>query len=807
MGSLAQDVTFALRTLRRRPAFTAMAVATLALGIGATTAIFTIIDGVLLRPLPFSGAGELVTVWQTDTRFRDQTTLRRRWDRLWFTFPEFQQWRSEQHSFSDVAIYGDQEMALTGVGEPAQVTVYTATPALLPLLGTRVALGRWFLPGEEGPGTERIAVISHAMWAGRFGSAPGAIDRFVTLDDERYRIIGVLPPGFRLRSLTSGIAALADVWIPLGSDGGGQQFDSSYEGIGRLRPGVALAAAALETDRVVRAAAGRAERGARVVPRLEAETSAARAPLLLLGIGVVLLLLIACANITMLLLGEAPAREHEIATRKALGASTTRLVRQLFTESVVLAAVGGVVGIALAWLATRALVALAPSSMPRLEEVMLDGRVLAVATAVTILVAVAFGVAPALSASRRSVGISIRSGTRQAGRRRPLLLEAVIVAQVAMSLVLLSGASVLGRSLQALWSVDPGFTSDRVLTMSVTAPESRYADAPAVRRYYDRLAERLAALPGVQTVSATSNLPLSGRNSTASIELEGVPVANPADRPSVQRRVIRPDYFAALGIPLRAGRGLSDAAAPGAADELVVDEAMARRSWPNESALGKRVRVFNAWLTVVGVVGSVRHTRIDEEEQPTIYLPHARVATREMHVVLATNTDPASLIDVVRDATWAVDASIPIAELEPMSSRVARSISVERYRTTLLGAFGLAASLLTAVGVFGVIARAVSQRRRELAIRIALGAAASSIARSVAGDQGRSVVLGLAVGLIGAKLVAPLLGRFVFGIQPSDSVALALAVSTMTLMATIAALPAIRRAVKTDPALALRDEV
>ena len=806
MGSLAQDVSFALRTLRRRPAFTAMTVATLALGIGATTAIFTIIDGVLLRPLPFRGAGELVTVWQTDTRFRDQSTLRRRWDRLWFTFPEYQQWRSEQRSFSEVAIYGDQEMALTGVGEPAQVTVYTTTPALLQLLGARVALGRWFLPGEEGPGAERIAVISHAMWAGRFGSDRRAIGRFVTLDDERYRIVGVTPSAFRLRSLTSGIAAAADVWIPIGSDGGGQQFDSSYEGIARLRPGVMIASAALETDRIVRAAAGRSERGARIVPRLEAETSAARAPLLLLGVGVVLLLLIACANIMMLLLGEAPAREHEIATRKALGASMTRLVRQLLTESIVLAVVGGTIGVALAWAATRALVAMAPASLPRLDEVMLDGRVLAVATAVTMLVAVAFGIAPALSASRRSVGTSIRGGTRQAGRRRPLVLEAVIVAQVAMSLVLLAGASVLGRSLQALWSVDPGFTSDRILTMSVTAPESRYGDAPAVRRYYDQLSERLAGLPGVRRVSATSNLPLSGRNSTTSIELEGAPVGNPSERPSVQRRIVRPDYFATLGIPLRAGRVFSDATAPSSADELVVDEAMARRSWPNESALGKRVRVFNAWLTVVGVVGSVRHTRMDEEEQPTIYIPHARVATREMHVVLATDTDPASLVDAVRNATWAVDPSIPIAELESMSSRVARSISAERYRTTLLGAFGLAAALLTAVGVFGVIARAVSQRRRELAIRIALGAAASSIARSVAGEQGRSVVVGLVLGLLGAKLVAPLLARFVYGIQPSDPVALSVAVGLMTLMATLAALPAIRRAIRTDPGLALRED-
>ena len=805
MGTLGQDVTFALRTLRRRPAFAAVAIATIALGIGAATAIFTIVDGVLLRPLPFRNAGELVTVWQTDTRFRDQTTLRRRWDRLWFTFPEYQQWRAAQRSFSDVAIYGDQEMALTGVGEPTQVAVSTATPSLLPLLGTRVSLGRWFLPGEEGPGTERLAVISHEMWVSRFGSDPTVVDRFITLDDARYRIVGVMPAGFRLRRLTSSIADAAVVWIPLGSDGGGQQFDSSYEGIARLRPGVPLDAAMFETDRIVRAAAGRAERGARIVPRLEAETAAARAPLVLLGAGVVLLLLIACANITMLLLGEASAREHEIATRTAFGASAGRIVRQLFTESAVIATAGGLLGVMLAWVGTRLLVAVAPASMPRLDAVVMDLRVLAVALGVTVGAALSFGLAPAVSTSRRAVADTLRGSARQAGRRRSALLDAVVVAQVAMSLVLLAGASVLGRSLRALWTVDPGFTTDGVLTMSVTAPESRYAERSAVGEYYARLAQRLEALPGVQRVAGTSNLPLSGRNSTTSIDLEGVITTNPSERPNVQRRVVTPEYFAALDIPLRAGRGLSNAPADGV-NELVIDETMARRSWPNEPALGKRVLVFGAWFTVVGVVGDVRHTRLDEDEQPTIYLPHSRVATREMTMVLATSGDPAGLAGAVRSATWSVDPTIPIAELEPMASRVARSISPERYRTTLLGAFGLAAASLTAVGVFGVVARTVSQRRREIAIRLALGAARSSIARAITRDQGRSVVLGLALGLVGAWLLSPLLGRFVFGIGPADPVALSGAVALMVFMAVLAALPAVRRALRTDPGLALRQE-
>ena len=805
MGFFAQDVVFALRTLRRRPAFTVMTVATLALGIGSATSIFTIVNGVLLRPLPFRAPGELVTVWQTDTRFRDQATLQRRWDRLWFTYPEYQRWRAEQRSFSDVAIFGDQEMALTGAGDPSQVAVYTVTASLLPLLGSRVALGRWFLPGEEGPGTERIAVLSHEMWTGRFGSDPRVIDRFVTLDEQRYRVVGVMPAGFGLRSLTSAIGSAADVWIPLGSDGGGQEFDSSYEGIARLERGVPLDAASVETDRLVRAAAGRVERGARLVGRLDAETSAVRAPLVLLIAGVTLLLLIACANVTTLLLGEAPAREQEIATRKALGASIGRVARQLLTESVVLATAGGAAGLGLAWLGTRALVALAPASMPRLDEVTIDARVLGFSLVVTVGAALAFGLAPAFAVSRRQVSEAMHSGVRQAGRRRRTLLDAVIVAQVAMALVLLAGAGVLARSLRALWTVDPGFRSDGVLTMSVTLPERRYAEPARVRQYFDQVSERLTALPGVRRVGATSNLPLSGRNQTTSVDIEGVVAATPADRPNVQRRVVRPGYFAAMGIPLRAGRVPSDDNAAGAADELVVDEAMARRTWPTESALGKRVRVFGAWLTVVGVVGNVRHGRMDDTEQPTIYLPHARIAAREMTIVLATDGGMPNLIEAVRRATWAVDPAIPVVELEPMTARVARSLSAERYRTTLLGAFGVAAAMLTAVGIFGVVARSVSQRRREIAIRVALGASGGTVARSVVRAQGRSVVLGVAIGLLGAWLVAPILGRFVFGVGPSDPLALAGAALTLLGMATVAACLPVRDAVRTEPAIVLRD--
>ena len=806
MSQIMQDVAFALRTLRRRWSFAATASATLALGIGAATSIFTIVDGVLLRPFPFRTPGAVVTVWQTNAAYREQSTLSRRWDRLWFTYPEFQQWRADQRSFSDVAIYGAQEVALTELGDPTEIAISTTTPSLLPLLGVRVALGRWFLPGEEGPGTNRVAVISHELWASRFGSDPRAIDRFITLDDNRYRIVGVLPAGFRLPNLTSAVNGAASVWIPIGSDGGGQQFDSSYEGIARLRPGVPVEAAAAETDRIVRAVTGKAERGARVVPRLEAETRAVRAPLLLLGSGVSLLLLIACANVTTLLLGEAPAREHEIATRKALGASIARLVRQLLTESSVLSLIGGTLGVALAWIGTRLLVSFAPATMPRLDAVLLDARALAFSIVSVVVATLVFGLAPALSVSRRDVADTMRGGVRAAGRRGPRLLDAAIVAQITMALVLLAGAGVLARSLRALWSVDAGFQSEGVLTLSLTPPSARYAQPGVMRDYYDRVSERLAAIPGVRQVGATSNPPLSARNQTTTIEVEGMAVATPADRPNVQRRSVRAGYFGVMRIPLRAGRLFDESPRTAAtANEIVVDEAMARRTWPNESALGKRVRVFGGWFTVIGVVGSVRHGRLDDAEQPTIYVAHARQTYREMTFVLATSVDPRSVLDAARQAVWSVDATIPIVDLEPLTARVARSLSAERYRTMLVGTFAVAAALLTAVGIFGVIGRAVTQRRREIAVRLALGAPGSAIARAVASRQGRSIAIGLAGGVLGAWLVAPVLGRFVYGVSPTDPTALAGAVVALAIVAVAAACAPLRSAMRTDPGLVLRD--
>lgn len=802
MESLKSNLTYAARSLLRRPAFAIVAVLTLALGIGTATAIFTVVDGVLLRPLPFPHGEQLVTIWQTDTTWRRQVTLRERWDRLWFTYPQFQQWSAQQRSLSSVALFGDQEMALTGAGEPTQVAVSTTTPGLMTVLGTRVAIGRWFLPGEVGTNTERLAVLSHELWASRFGADSTVVGRSVTLDDKPYRVVGVLPDGFALRGVANGRASSAAVWIPLGSDGGGQDFDSSYEGIGRLNANVPLHVASTEIDRLQRATTGKLERGARLVPRLEAETGAARRPLVLLSAGVGLLLLMACVNVAMLLLGEAPARELELATRRALGASSRRIVRQLLTESAVLAAIGGVCGVALAFVGVRFLVAAAPPGLPRVDDIEISMRTLLFSLVAAAGTSLAFGLAPAVSAVRGDASDSLRARSGQRGHRQKRLHGVAIGLQVAMALVLLVGATVLTRSLRNLAAVDPGIRDDRILTVSITAPSARYGSPSAVVQYFDGIEAKIAALPGVRGVGVTSSLPFSGRNQTTSIEVEG---GQPGDaKPNVQRRSVRAGFFAVMGIPLLAGRAFEATEAP-TSDAIIVDETMAQRLWPNESALGKRVKVFGGMATVVGIVGSIHHSRLDEPPRPTFYIPHQRQSVRQMTLVIATTGDPLALSEDVRRALWSVDGSVPIASMETMSSRVARSMANEAYRTGLLDIFGVAAALLTGVGVFGLTARAVSHRRRELAIRVALGARPGALARAVLSEQSVAVLLGVLAGLGASAALAPLLRNFAFGASATDLTTLSIATTGLLATSVAAAIPAIRAALRIDAGAVVRD--
>ena len=805
MSILAQDLTYALRTLRRRRGFSAIAVLTLGLGIGSATAIFTIVDGVLLRPLPFAAPASLVTIWKTDTLYRAQPTLRSRWDRLWFNYPEYRQWSGDQRSLSMVALYGDQTMSLTGTGDPAQATVFTATPNLMAVLGETVRNGRWFAPSEVGAGTDRVAVISNEMWRTRFGADSSMVGRLITLNEQPFRVIGVAPPGLRLRALAGDADAPPPAaWIPLGSDGGGQAFDNSYEAIGRLRPGITLATAESELDRLVRGASGHGERGARVLLRLDAETASARKPLALLSAGVAVLLMIACANLALLMLGEAPAREREIAVRRALGASSARIVKQLLAESGVIALIGGCLGAVMAAVGMRLLVQFAPVGIPRMDDVSVDGRAVAFSVAVVAVTALTFGLVPAFSELRwgtRVDRLRQRAGELRVGQRR--VQEAVIAVQVAVALVLLSGAALLTRSLHNLLEVEPGFRPQGVVTLSVAPPKARYVTPASIAAYYDQLETRLQGVPGVTSVGASSNLPFSDRNQTTSIEIEGTPSTSDA-KPNVQRRVVTAGYFATMGIPLRAGRLFTDEE-PATGDAMVVDEEMAHRLWPAEPGLGKRVKVYGAWFRVVAVVGSAHHARLDETPRPTFYLPQSRMTTRDMAMVARVDGDPLASIPALRRAVWSVDPSIPISDVSTMDLRLARSASDQTYRTALLDTFAAVAAFLAAVGIVGVTARTVSQRRHEIGIRLALGASQSSIGRLVVRRHVTSVGMGLAFGLGLVLAVAPQLNDFAFQTSPTNPATLAVAALVLLGAGFAGMLPGLFTAVRVDPVTAMRD--
>ena len=578
------DLRFALRTLRRRRGFTMLAIATIALGIGAATSIYSVVDGVLFRPLPFREPGRIVAIWQTFPKWRSEPLLASMWDHISLSIPELRDLRAQQSMFTDVGAWSGSGAMLTSAEAPEQVRVTRASPSLLPVLGVQPTLGRDFLPGEDTPVGARVTMLSYESWQSRFAGDPRVLGKSVRFDDIPHTIIGVLP-----RGLTLGRAGTpAPFWIPVGQDSNDfvHRDNHSYYTIGRLKPGVSRERAQPEVDRILRGDDQPSAKGARLVDWQSDQTRDARAPLIILFAAVGLLLLVACVNVATLMLGEAAGREHEMAARLALGATRGRIIRQLLTESVTLATSGAALGSLLAWWGTKALVALAPPGIPGLSAVRMDVRVLCFALLAAVSTGVLFGLAPALTLASARPGLMLRAGTGQSARGRGSLQRVLVAFELALSVVLLIGAGLLARSLDKVTAVDPGFRTDALLVVRPSYPRSLALDSVARRAFHIRLAERLAALPGVTAVTGSSNPPFAGGSSSTSIEVEGRPVPAGAQRPEVQYRSVMPNFFATLGIPVLAGRSLDARDGVGAPLVLVVSESMARRDFPMESAIG-----------------------------------------------------------------------------------------------------------------------------------------------------------------------------------------------------------------------------
>jgi putative ABC transport system permease protein len=798
------DLHIALRGLRRVPGFAVVVVVTLALGIGATTAIYSVVNGVLLTPLPYPQPDRLVLVWeQNPHRGSARNTV---------SPANYLDWRDRARSFSGLAAFTWTGITLTG-GTPEHVEGRAVTPEFFSVLRVDPAIGRTFTAEESAPGATKVVVLSHGLWQRRFGGDSSIVGRTIAVAGGDVRVVGVMPASFQSMPL-----GLDQFWQPLGLDPADRERRGRYAMvIGRLRDGVTAEAAQAEMTSI---AADLAREhvdfntgwGANVVTLTDQVVGRARPVLLTLLGAVSLVLLIACANVANLMLARTAARRRELAVRAALGASPRRLAREVLTESVVLAAIGGAAGVVLAVWGVELLVTAAPAEVPRLAQIGVDGRVLAVTAAVTLLVGILFGSPGALGRGSDELAEDLHGAGRRAtvGAEARRLRGALVVAQVSLSMVLLVGAGLLIRSLQRLTAVDPGFDASQLLTVAVDLPAATYPDDPRRSAFYTELLRRARAMPGVQSAAMIDFLPLAGPGSATSFTVVGRPALAPGQVPVADIRVVDPQYFQTMRIPLRGGRIPDERDRVSAPPVVVINETMARSLWPGEDPVGRRVKV-NMWdpdaeTEVIGVVGDVRQDRLDGDRRAMIYYPAAQAPTISMNLVLRTAGPPLDLAAPMRAAVREIDSDQPVGQVTTMQSIVRLSIADRRFPMFLLSLFAGLAVTLAAVGIYGVLSYSVGLRSQEIGVRMALGARVTDILGMVLKQGGILVAVGGAVGLGSALALSRVLRGLLFGITPADpgtylAVCLVLALVALGAMA----LPA-RRAAAVDPMRALKSE-
>jgi putative ABC transport system permease protein len=808
VDTLRQDLQVAFRSFLRDPGFAGIVVITLAVGIGAITAVFSVVDGVLLRPLRFGEPERIVQIWSGAGPHPHGPT----------SSANFLDLRSRSKSFEAVAAEDFSWFNLTaGASGDRPERLYGAhvSPSFFRALGVRAALGRVLTDVEESPDA-RVAVLDHGVWERQFGSDTGVVGRRITLNDESYTVVGVMPPGFDFPS--SLIHTRIDLWVPLAWKPADVQRGMRELGItARLARGVTFAQAQREVDGVsARLAEEYPQTNQRVsfdlVPLREELVGKSETPLLLLFGAVSLVLVIACANVANLLLGRAQGRRKEMALRSALGAGRRRIVRQLLTESVLLALAAGAVGAFLAVWMTDLIVALSADELPRLAEVHVDGRVLFFALGVSVLTGLSFGIAPALHLAGGRLAESLRAAGRSLADRpeRRHGRRVLVVLEVALALVLLVSAGLLLRSLQQLMSVDPGFDSRAVLTARVALPQSKYATADRQASFMSQAIARIAAVPGVERVAAVDYLPFSGSDADFGISIEGrVPTSGKGDF-SAHYRSVSEDYFDAMRIPLARGRVFAAGDRKGAPLVALVNRTMAQRYWPDADPIGHRVRFGDAtstepWLTIVGVVGDVKHWDLREKEQPELFVPLAQAPASTFSFVVRAARDAGELTGSVRNALLDVDREQP-ATIQPLRELVNGSVAGPRFRGVLFGAFAATALVLAVVGIYGVISFGVSQRTRELGVRVALGAQRIEVMGLVLREGMLLTGAGVALGLLGAFAVTRFLRGMLFQVPPADPLTFA-AVSLLLIATALLAnvIPA-RRAARVDPLVAMRAE-
>ncbi|MEY2508474.1 MAG: hypothetical protein QOH01_2803 [Verrucomicrobiota bacterium] len=797
------DLRYALRQLIKAPSFTAVAIITLALGIGACTAIFSVVNVVLLRPLNYPQPDRIVSIRETNLPQFPEFSV---------APPNYLDWEKQTKSYEYLAAYSGTRVNLTGNGEPQQLLALKATAHYFDVYGDKPFLGRLLLPEEDAPGKNHVVVLSYGFWQRVFGGDHAVVGRSIELNGEPYTVVGVAAPPL-------GQSSKVEAWIPMAfkpeetaNDARGGHYINV---VGRLRSGVTVAQAKAELELLATQLARQYPDsnkgwGIFMMPIQDAIVRDVKPVLYTLLGAVACVLLIACANLANLLLARATARSREISIRAALGAGRARLVRQFLTESVVLAVCGGVAGVILARWGLDALLALAPSSLPRMSEIHLDSGVLLFSLALSVVTGVVFGIAPALLAARSDVNEALKQGTRGSteGGVRGRLRSALVVIEVTFALVLLGGAGLLARSFIQLANVDPGFIPENATLLQLSLPQKKYSKPEQQTAFADALLERLKNLPGVQAVGVTHSMPLVG-DYVLSFNIEGRPHIDPADLPSTNYYTVTPDYFRAMGIRLVRGRVFTPQDDAKAARVAIINETMARQFFPNEDPIGKRINITNgpdAWREIIGIVGDIKQYGVDKATSAQAYEPFAQVPFSSLNVVIRTKGSPAALLGSLRPAVYAIDKDQPVGIIRPLEEIMAESIARQRFAMLLLTVFSGVALVIAAVGIYGVMAYNVVQRTGEFGIRMALGAQQGDVLRLVFVQGGKLIGLGLLIGLLATLAASRAMGSMLFNTSAYDPLTLGTITVVLAAVALVACFFPASRATKVNPIDALRAE-
>ncbi|MGA9769124.1 MAG: ABC transporter permease [Blastocatellia bacterium] len=793
METLFQDLRYGVRMLTKKPGFTVVVVMTLALGIGASTAIFSVVNTVLLRPLPYKDAEQIAVVWETlpSIGLEENTPAP----------ANYINWREQNEVFENIAAFTVGFTNLTGTGEPERVDSLRVSASIFPLLGVEPMLGRTFLPEEDQPGASRVVVISHSLWQRRFGRDPDILEKTITVNDRSYTVIGVMGPSFSFPLLK------AELWVPIAFTADARtEMSRNLWVLGRMKPGVTRDQAQAEMDTIV--ARGQDPQatfrfGVNVVPLGQQLVGHIRPALIVLLAATGFVLLIACVNVANLLLARANGRQKEIAVRCALGAGRWRLMRQLLTESLMLAGLGGAAALLLAMWGVDILSSVMPDNLSQAKSVFIDARVFAFTLAVSLVTGIVFGIVPALQATKPNMNEALKEGGRDSSGSRRWVRNLLVVTEVALALVLLIGAGLMIKSFQRLNNVDMGFQPANLLAMQVQLSSSRYGEQNKRTAFFDQLLEQIEALPGVESAAVINGLPVSFQGGGSTFKIEGRAEAQ-STTPMCTYRIISPDYFRTLGIPLLSGRDFSRSDSEPCA---IISESLARRVWPDGDALGQRIKWAgdDSPRLIVGIVKDVKLS-LTAEVKPHVYMPYSQIEIAPYEMVIRTKTDGAGLSAAIRSEVWAIDKDQPVSNIRTMEQILSGSIARQRFNLLLLGIFAALAMALASVGIYGVMSYTVTQNTREIGIRMALGARAGDVLKLVVGQGLALTFIGVGIGIGAAFALTRLMASLLFEVRATDPATFVLYSAILTGVALGACFIPARRATKVDPMVALRYE-